>query len=105
MDVTMTQLSDDTPNYEPPKDDRSFGPPIQQNREPPKDDRSFGSPVPVYYDEPSPMYYNPPPRPSSPETVQHNEFNIDKQTMILVLAAFVVGILLGSLRRPIILKH
>lgn len=97
MDVTMTQLSNDTPtpqmDYEP------------LSREPPKDERSFGSPVPVYYDEPSPIYYDPPPSAAPVEPKIENEFNIDKQTMILLLAAFVVGVLLGSLRRPIILKH
>ena len=95
----MTQLH---PQTQPPQFD--IGPdPTHYNpeREQPKDDRSFGSPVPVYYDEePAPeSYYN------QPIDKKDNEFNIDKQTLIMILAAFVVGLLLGSLRRPIILKH
>ena len=99
----MTQLHPQTP---PPQFD--IGPDTthyNQEREQPKDDRSFGSPVPVYYDEePAPeSYYNPFGEQATGK--KDSEFNIDKQTLIMIFAAFVVGLLLGSLRRPIILKH
>jgi hypothetical protein len=43
-------------------------------------------------------YYYPPP----PETKK--EFEFDKQIIIICFAAFFVGFLLGSLKRPIVLK-
>jgi hypothetical protein len=99
MDVSMTQLHPQTQQI-PQFDIGSEYNPVVEEREQPKDDRSFGSPVPVYYDEePAPeSYYN------QATGVRDNEFNIDKQTLIMIFAAFVVGLLLGSLRRPIILK-
>ncbi len=50
-------------------------------------------------DEPPPrQYYYPPP------TESKKEFEFDKQIIIICFAAFFVGFLLGSLKRPIVLK-
>ena len=49
-------------------------------------------------DEP-PMYYY-----QQPEPEKELLANLDRQTMILLFAAFFIGFLLGSLRRPVILK-
>ena len=94
----MTQLQPQIPQFDIGSEPIHYN----QEREEPKDERSFGSTVPVYYDEAPAQqtYYN-----TFTEQKKDNEFNIDKQTLIMIFAAFVVGLLLGSLRRPIILKH
>lgn len=86
MDVTMTQLQEP---FRAPEPETEPGP------------GPGPEPEPVYEhwrQEPGPDY------PTYHSFERKDELEVDKKTIILIIAAFVVGLLLGSMRRPIILK-
>ena len=89
MDVNMTSLSE-RPMPDPmpePETPRVF---YQEQQ------RGFGSPVQeVPYQRPWI---------EEPTEEKKEELHLDRQTIILCFAAFLIGLLLGTLKRPIILK-
>lgn len=73
--------------------------PLPMSHEEPHEIKPEPEPVMESYDEQPVYYYNEPP--SQPTDLFKN---FDRQAMIMLFAAFFVGFLLGSLRRPVILK-
>lgn len=57
----------------------------------------------IMYEPQQPIYYYDD-EPRVQPTTKKFDFELDKQTIILCVAALVIGFLLGSLKRPIVLK-
>ncbi len=98
MEATMTPITN--PPVPPPavEYEQRFAPELLDRRQ-----QLFNIPPPLppqEEDDHRPVYYYDdvvPPQPKS-------DFNIDRNVIIICVAALVIGYLLGSLKRPIILK-
>lgn len=57
--------------------------------------------MPTPIEEPQPMYYMP------PQIQKHDEFleGMTKQTLVLVFAAFFIGLLVGKSMTPVVLRQ
>ncbi len=97
MEATMTPITN--PPVPPPavEYEQRFAPELLDRRQ-----QLFNipPPLPPQEEEERPVYYYDDVAPPQPKS----DFNIDRNVIIICVAALVIGYLLGSLKRPIILK-